>query len=118
MHPAHVHPKAQQDFAIYDQGRRHEAAHEPLEFVHVLWVGRDVFLCEGDVLFSEEPLRCVAIRSGGLGVDSDFFLPAADQFAQHRSSPRLSTLISLKDDFKSTGDRASGADLFAQAGAA
>ena len=118
MHPTDVCPKAQQGFAIYDQGRCDEAAHEAFEFVHVLWVGRDVFLCEGDIVFSEEPLRRMAIRSGGLGVNSDFFLTATKQSAQHYSLPCLSALVSLQYDLKRTRDRASGADLFALATAA
>lgn len=115
MHPTDVSPKALEGFAIYDQGRCDEATQEAFEFVHVLWVGSDVFLCEGDIVFSEEPLRCVAVRSGGLGVSSDFFLTATKQSAQHYSLPCLSALVSLQDDSESTSDRPGGADLFAQA---
>jgi len=46
-----------------------------------LGVGRDILLREGDVVLSEEPLRRVAIRSGGLAVNDDFFVPVTEQFA-------------------------------------
>ena len=81
----------QQHLITDKDGWRGEAANGLSQLLHVLLAGGHVPLVVLDPLLSEEPLRGLAIGSGGLGVDDDLFRTATKQSVEHRSSLPLAS---------------------------
>ena len=79
--------EAQQHFVTDDDGRSRHPPHNLRQLAQVFFAGGHVPFVVFHPAPGEEPLRRLAICSGGLGVEDDLFGLPPKEFAEHNPSP-------------------------------